>query len=391
MSRHARDGDPEFGSDSFLDIIANIVGILIILIVVAGVKVAKQPVNVVQQQPVQAAEADTTPPQVFVSEEEYAAVEYQANQLVEQTQQLLADSEELFASALQLTNERSELVKESARLKSILTSHEDSLPATDAQSAAIDAERKRLEARTLTLHRELADAQKKQRLMSASLEDVLQRQEDAETELRESAKQMAHLEELLLEEQQESLPHQERLEHRLSPVARTTSEQELHFRMSSGRIAWVPLEPLLDRLKSQVTSRADVVRRFGKYEGMCGPVGGFVMKYSVERVAPSPLDALNGIQRGFRIEVSRWTVTPSETFDAEPVEVALRSGSRFRQILEATDPDATITIWLYAEDFARFHELRELAHKLDLRVAARPLPAGTEISGSPGGSRSSAQ
>ncbi|MCA8999728.1 MAG: hypothetical protein KDA80_22215, partial [Planctomycetaceae bacterium] len=38
------DHQPEFGSDSFLDIVANIVGILIILIVVAGVRVAQAPV-----------------------------------------------------------------------------------------------------------------------------------------------------------------------------------------------------------------------------------------------------------------------------------------------------------------------------------------------------------
>ena len=38
MSRRRSSGDQEFGSDSFLDIIANIVGILIILIVVAGLR-----------------------------------------------------------------------------------------------------------------------------------------------------------------------------------------------------------------------------------------------------------------------------------------------------------------------------------------------------------------
>jgi hypothetical protein len=47
MSRRGTDAEQEFGSDSFLDIIANIVGILIILIVVAGVKVARQGDDVV--------------------------------------------------------------------------------------------------------------------------------------------------------------------------------------------------------------------------------------------------------------------------------------------------------------------------------------------------------
>jgi hypothetical protein len=43
MPRH-RVPDTEFGSDSFLDIVANVVGILIILIVVAGVRVSRAPV-----------------------------------------------------------------------------------------------------------------------------------------------------------------------------------------------------------------------------------------------------------------------------------------------------------------------------------------------------------
>ena len=43
MSRRSVKTEQEFGSDSFLDVIANIVGILIILIVIVGLKVARQP------------------------------------------------------------------------------------------------------------------------------------------------------------------------------------------------------------------------------------------------------------------------------------------------------------------------------------------------------------
>ncbi len=391
MSRHNRAGDPEFGSDSFLDIIANIVGILIILIVVAGVKVAKQPTKVAPPPAAHASDANEATTDAVITEEEYAAVQGKADQLEEQTRTLLADAEPLMVAIAELTVDSSRLTDELSQVRQILTDSEQSLPADDKKAAAIDTRTDELNVRTLALHDEIEAARKQQRMFLGGLEQVVRRKTQAEEQLRDSSVQLAALEELILKEQEASIRDQDRLKHRLSPVATTTSEQEMHFRMRGGRITWVPLEPLLDRLKSQVKSRADIVRRFGKYEGTCGPVGGFVMKYSVERVAPSPLDALNGIQRGFRIEVSRWTVTPADTFAAESVEEALRSGSRFRQILEAADPEATITIWLYAEDFAHFHELRELAHKLDLRVAARPLPADTEISGSPGGSRSSAQ
>src|SRR5258708_2246433 len=44
MSGRRPRGELQFGSDSFLDVVANIVGILIILIVIAGLRVSKMPV-----------------------------------------------------------------------------------------------------------------------------------------------------------------------------------------------------------------------------------------------------------------------------------------------------------------------------------------------------------
>ncbi len=44
MGRRAQTSELGFGSDSFLDVICNIVGILIILIVIVAVKVERQPI-----------------------------------------------------------------------------------------------------------------------------------------------------------------------------------------------------------------------------------------------------------------------------------------------------------------------------------------------------------
>jgi hypothetical protein len=177
----------------------------------------------------------------------------------------------------------------------------------------------------------------------------------------------------------------------LSPVGQSVSDTELHFRLYNGRVAHVPIEGLLERMKDQVTARRNVVLRFHRYEGVAGPVGGFMMNYVVQRESTHALQALQAGHNGYRITVSRWTILPADTLNAEPVDTAVRIGSRFRQILEATDPDTTVTIWLYPQDFRYFAELRELAHGLNLRVAARPLPEGTPIAGSPNGSRSTSQ
>ncbi|MFP6764947.1 MAG: hypothetical protein VB858_15075, partial [Planctomycetaceae bacterium] len=49
MSRRSSQDEPDFGSDSFLDIIANLVGILIILIVLAGLR-ASETVELAREQ-----------------------------------------------------------------------------------------------------------------------------------------------------------------------------------------------------------------------------------------------------------------------------------------------------------------------------------------------------
>ena len=60
MSRRRPKGELQFGSDSFLDVVANIVGILIILIVIAGLRVSQTPV-MIHRQKVVPEETPSTP------------------------------------------------------------------------------------------------------------------------------------------------------------------------------------------------------------------------------------------------------------------------------------------------------------------------------------------
>ena len=67
MSRR-REFEIMFGSDSFLDVVANIVGILIILIVIAGVRVSQAPPkpkrSIISPVPILELPGDSTPPPV---------------------------------------------------------------------------------------------------------------------------------------------------------------------------------------------------------------------------------------------------------------------------------------------------------------------------------------
>ena len=92
-----------------------------------------------------------------------------------------------------------------------------------------------------------------------------------------------------------------------------------------------------------------------------------------------------------RIVVSGWKVVPEPGLVSEPVETALRGDSRFLTALRLADSDATLTFWVYPDSFDAYRKLQEAAHAAGLAVAARPLPAGVPIAGSPNGSRSSSQ
>ena len=391
MTRRSSNSEQEFGSDSFLDIIANIVGILIILIVVAGVKVSRQ--AAMPPEPPQVTEVTEEPlPPLMIpaapepeTEQPFGIWEDPFTDPPEPTEDFDA---EISTLRLQLDQAQETFAESSEELQRMLEQIVRQ-PNEDQQLAMVQR-REQMTDSVFRLRESLSETNAQLATHQSTLNSLSSRQSYVAEALEQVAFETRKLRETLntFDEQQKSA---ERINHRLSPVGETVTDQEVHFRLAGGRIAHIPLEGLLDRLKNQVGNRRGVVMKFHRYEGLVGPVGGFRMNYVVTRVASSPVQSLQYGRSVYRMAVARWTIVPAETLQAEPIEQAMKVGSRFRQIMEATDPDTTVTIWLYPDDFDKFTLIRELAHNLNLRVAARPLPEGTPIQGSPNGSRSTSQ
>lgn len=384
MSRRKSTGDQEFGSDSFLDIIANIVGILIILIVVAGMKVARQPAEAAPH--AVAAKADAVA--AFVPSDSNAASET----VVDRTE-IRRLQDEIAKLQAQLSVSESGALTTEAQLQQLMDKlHQfrdaNSLLLDDGIS--VDEERIRLQDSITALQAGFARTDQQSLAVRATILTLTDRQRDVVESLKDVATETQQLRETL-EVAAEQQPTEDRILHRLSPVSRTRSDEEIHFRLQAGRIAHVPIEALLQRVKEQVIARRAIVMKFHRFDGVAGPVGGFMMKYTVERQTATPMEALQYGNSPYRLSYAHWEIVPAETFSAESVEQALRIGSRFRQILESTPTDTTVTVWLYPGDFQSFAAIRELAHGLNLRVAARPLPDGESIAGSPNGSASASQ
>ncbi|MFM7057067.1 MAG: hypothetical protein ACKO2P_09120 [Planctomycetota bacterium] len=399
MTRRTQRGELEFGSDSFLDVVCNIVGILIILIVVVGVRVQRQPTlqDQTTSTPAQMPDPDHSAIAREVAEREHA----QAKALSDAATQ----RDDMNRSQEQLQQESAQLETDLKTARAEATAIEQELTDLKQKQAALDADsREQLSRRDRQLADEhaavrtrisrltasLARTGNQKRDIEAALVSLQQKQKTTEESRQGMIVETQRLEELLDGLREHSQPAS-RLEHRLSPVTRAVEADEYHFRLEHGKISRIPLNELLERLKAQVLSRRSAILKFNQFEGAVGPVAGYSMKYTVEKEGPAPLEALQTGDGRIRVNVSRWEIVPEESRIEETVEAAVRPGAQFREQLETCPPDSVITLWVYENSFAGFPPLRELAHSLSLRIAARPLPPGSPIVGSPNGSRSTAQ
>ncbi len=361
--RRRRPPHPEeqFGSDSFLDVVANVVGILIILMVLAGIRASR--VAAIQVAEESAVEANTPAP---------ATADVMSN--VPPSDALALRRAGLTAMQAQAEQLQTDL----EQLRHVATEREVRLSELDSQEAVT---RNRVAALGSTLDGELAAlAQNRQQTeeLSAAAQAVRVKLKQRQAELATAEQQTQRV---------------EQLEHRITPVSRVLSENEteLHFRCLGGRVAFVPLEELIERMKSQMERQKDFIIRNRKYSGSVGPVRGFSLNYLVEREDGTMLDQMRLGSSVFRIIVSQWEIIPEADLDAETTEAALRGESAFRNELRKTEPGSTITFWVYPDSFSLYRQLQTIAHREGFTVAARPMPDGVSIRGSPKGSRSAAQ
>ncbi len=382
MSRRRPKGELQFGSDSFLDVVANIVGILIILIVIAGLRVSQTPVVLMPAasipKTIEVDETDTTdrtdttdekpePPQIVVlqpPEEPVAEPEVVRapipdlvipRELVDLTGQLEVE----IASIKEEDTKLAKRLKQSGQQQTELLERQKAIRGVLSQSAQeLDASRK--QAATVEADLELA----------------------RETLVRLS-KQVQSLEDQPV--------HVDTLEHKITPMSRVVHGQEKHYRLDRNRVAEVPVEDLVARLKEQIERRKDWLVKTRQHQGQIGPLQGFHMKYLVRVDTLSGMEEMKMGHGGFRISLSHWEIHPEPDMKGETVEVALRKGSLFYQSILGTPPDTTLTFWVYPDSYPIYRKLQKFTHEHGFSVAGRPLPPGVPISGSPNGSKSASQ
>lgn len=376
MSRRQAE-EPAFSTDSFLDVVCNLVGILIILIIVAGLRVSRAPVVVSSNEPAPAApEADTvtamTTPRSGIELTEISAwleaapaapeVPVNVPPPAAPPAELVAQAEELRARIAQLADRNGEL---------------------EAQ-AAVAQRRRRAGEQALREMRARMEADSLQNFDSQNAADAAETIRELQAQVERLATESAALRE------QTDAPVV--LKHSVTPISRQVSEKdELHFRLSGNRVSVVPLEELAEALKLRMQRSQDLFTRLNRYEGTAGPVDGYVMKYVIEKQQPSAIEELRSGGHFLRIQLTYYELEAGRDVVSESVEEALTQGSQFLQALARARPGTALTFWVYPDSFDAHRKLQDFAHEARFDVAARPLPYGVPIAGSPNGSRSAAQ
>ncbi|MEZ6057403.1 MAG: hypothetical protein R3C01_11945 [Planctomycetaceae bacterium] len=405
MSRR-RQEEMEFGSDAFLDVIANIVGILIILIVIAGVRVSQTPprtqaalatvpptlsisapLSPVALAPIEPIESPSpvrtvyqgAPPPLTTSEfgPKLAPRSSRNNDI-----QISPLSPPAPREVLPIPSPDAELV----RTVQALEAEQQALIAEEARLIAEQSQlQSQLESQSSALVSQSTDTTRRAAQAAAQRQELLEIQADIES----TRNQLSLLRQNLNEASSE--PTAKVIEHRMTPVGRLVEGKELHFRLERGRVTHVPIDDLAAELGNQIQRQRSIILRTSAYQGSVGPIDGYVMEYRIERARASLEDELKVGSQMIRMSVSQWTLLPQPGLVGETAQQAMQRDSEFYRTLLTSGPTTTLTFWTYPDSFALHRELQQFAQRHGYQVAARPLPEGVPIAGSPNGSKSIAQ
>ena len=327
--------DTAIGEDAFLDTIANLVGIIIILVVIVGSR-------------------SSATAKIAVAKE----IESEVNQL------------------------ESPLDK-SKNLGQDLQKQYDELHGYNNEISFRDAERMAIMDRVTVAEK--------------IVEEELGKIDQSARELIETEQEMSDLEKQLanLLQQQGDVQSIEKstaiLQHLPTPMAKTVFGRELHVMMRGGKVAVIPWDRLVDSLKIEARRSAERNSQKDRFVNQLGPIDGFLMTYGLK--SQSGIMSNGSTTKLARtIELEKFELDPTNDVVYESVTETMGIGGRLRfELASSTAQHTTITVWVYPDSFNEFRTMKEKLFVDGFLCAARPLPFNVRIGASPRGSASTSQ
>jgi hypothetical protein len=176
-----------------------------------------------------------------------------------------------------------------------------------------------------------------------------------------------------------------------SAVAKPTDGTEYHFEVRGNRVAFIDIDRLVEMVKTDARIRLRSGGQRGRLGAIVGPVGSFSLRYELGRSMPEALAEIADVRES-SYNLLGWEVVPEGNNRGESFEAIRASSSTYARAINRLNPGRdTVTMWIYPDGFPLYRTLRDDLHARGFLVAARPLPDGTAIRGSPVGSVSAGQ
>jgi hypothetical protein len=336
MKRTEVEADQMPGQDSFLDVITNIVGILILLVLIVGLRTSRAVHSTSEQQSA-----------------EHAKLNAQLQQAVHSAVSNEKGIQELIQRVGNMKQEVAFREQERNALTTLVTEAEQEVKEWRETLSASDQ-------RDFDLRRQIADSQ-------ITLDELTREQ-------------------VGLLSQETSVGE---IKCEPTPIARAVTGQEVHILLADEHVVVIPFEKLMDAAKEDAIANIWRLRQEDEMERTIGPIDGFRMKYFFVNDEVVGRSEAGNVVAGRIPSFSHCWISPLTTPAGEPAPEAMRPQSQLNLYLQGLRPEATtVTIWTYPGNYEQLRALKRWIRQIGFTIAVRPLPKGVPVGASRHGTSS---
>lgn len=375
------------GQDSFLDIVSNVVGILIILVMVAGARVgsinftpdknsASQETKKIvgNESPLQINDSPAVPELVLTDDlnDKNDLNDKKKEQADNNTKMVMSNEEkkEFIALCQKFEKNRDEIVG----LHQMTAEINQQLELTKNHAAGVESENTRL-IEGLSKYKATVDLESEKKAAADKLLFDIQRK-NAEIDAKLIETKRIH------EGLKNAPKNTVTLENQTSPFGKTVEGHEAFFVLRNGKISHIPMNAFTERLRSFFRNYRDINQSI--VHEKIGPIEGytFAVQAGLRLVRQG-----NQTMVSFNFEYGE--CIPEREDLGETFDDAMKDDSVFRQKLSLYLPDnSTITLWVYPDSYQALRQLKKHLIDHEYNIALRPMETGRTIRFSPDGSKS---
>ena len=372
-------GDPDFGSDSFLDIIANLVGILVILIVLAGLRAAQVSVEP-EAVEIAAASSDVSlvpeaatpagrisPPDVATTIPAAAdpgTARIETEIIPNPESQLGSDAVPRQIAESQTRKLLGAVRGMEARLAELADGNaQASLKAVQSELADVAGRLPGLQ-RKLTLE----DASRRRSLVAAA---------DFDAEYQALRKQLVEVNQTFEELKTAERPVEE-LELRVNPVGRRSRGEEILFRIENDRIVLLPAAELFGKAELQSGALTPLTRASDSESGTVGPLNGVALDYE-SRVVAAMVPTSSGSATYVMQKLMRGSLRVTRLASSEDWRESIEEQGLVSRRMLAAPRNAFARLFVTPDSFEAARRVAAFIRTLGHGVATAPIEPGSDI------------